>query len=447
MSFTLEITGLAYGGSGIGRDCCGKVVFVPFTTPGDVIEAEVIKEKKRFSEARLLNILKPSPLRDEALCPVYGQCGGCHLQHIRYSEQVLWKERIFSETLKRIGGLELPPLDPPVSCQSQYHYRSKVRFHVRGRRWGFFRKGTVDIVEIAGCPIADPMINSAFAELRSFITHDAAMKPIGRFLSSVEIGVSPQDERVVASITLRRPLQGIPWESMLSAIKVLKGLEVGVASARGRGRALYKGGDRELLYKTGGLTMSSHVSSFAQINRVQNERLIRRVLDYASLKGDESIVELFCGAGNVSFHLALHSTRLQAVDSDEGAIRRARQWAKEAEGEFHGLEFFAMEAAKWLEENLKTLETSHLDMVVLDPPRAGDSETIELLGRLLPSSIIYVSCSPPTMARDLKMLAHAGYDVSRASIIDMFPETSHIEGIALLSFGKKKVRQRKPTGE
>ncbi|MFQ5353562.1 MAG: class I SAM-dependent RNA methyltransferase [Thermodesulfobacteriota bacterium] len=443
MSLTLEITGLAYGGSGIGRDA-GKVVFVPFTAPGDVIEAEVTKEKKRYSEARLRKILTPSPIRDEPLCPVYSRCGGCDLQHIRYSEQVLWKERIFSETLKRIGGLILPPLDPPVPSESTFHYRSKVRFHVKGGRWGFFRKGTVEVVDISGCPIADPLINSAFTRIRSLIARDAAMKSLEGYISSVEIGVSPQDERVVASITLRRPLQGIQWASLLSAVDLLKGLEAGVASSGGRGRVLYKGGDRELLYKTRGLTMSAPLGSFAQINRAQNERLIERVLDYASLKGDEKIIELFCGAGNLTFHLAPFSARLQALDSDEEAIRRAGQWALAANGAISGLEFVAMESARWLEENLKKLETSGVNMVVLDPPREGDSEAIELLSRLRPSSVIYVSCSPPTMARDLKILAEAGYIVKRASIVDMFPQTGHIEGVALLSFEKKKAGQRKP---
>ncbi|MFQ5479972.1 MAG: class I SAM-dependent RNA methyltransferase [Thermodesulfobacteriota bacterium] len=439
MSLTLEITGLAFGGSGIGRDS-GKVVFVPFTAPGDVVEVEVTKEKKRYSLARIKKIIKPSPIRDEPLCPVYGQCGGCDLQHIKYSEQLLWKERIFTETLRRIGGLTLPPLDPAIPSEKRYHYRSKVRFHVKGGRWGFFRKGTVSIVDIKECPIAAPLINRAFTELRDLVRGNAALAPLVKALSSIEIGLSPLDNKVVASINLRKPLQNIPWASILSAVKPLKGLEARVAMEGGKGRVLYKGGDRDLRYETLGLTMSSPVSSFSQINRAQNERLIGRLLDYASLQGDESIIELFCGAGNLTFHLAPLVSRLMAVDSDEAAVKRARQTADGLDGRYKGLEFFIMEASKWCEENLKTLETSAIDMVILDPPREGDSETLRWLGRVRPSRIIYVSCSPPTMARDLKILSGAGYDIEGASIMDLFPETGHIEGIALLSFGKKKVR-------
>ncbi len=439
MSFTLEITSLAYGGSGIGRDS-GKVVFVPFTAPGDVIEAEITKEKKRYAEARLLKIITPSPIRDEPLCPVYGHCGGCDMQHIQYSEQVLWKERIFSETLKRIGGLILPPLDPPVPSCKSYHYRSKSRFHVKGGKWGFFRKGTVSIVDITECPIADPLINRAFAEIRAFVTGTAAMAPLKKALSSLEIGLSPVDEKVVASINLRRPLQGLSWHSLLSAVEVLKGLEVRVASEGGKGRVLYKGGERNLLYKTGELIMSSPLGSFAQINRAQNKRLIERVLEYADLKGNENIIELFCGAGNLTFHLAPLVSRLMAVDSDKAAIKQARLSVQDSDKEYNGLEFFSMEAAKWCEENLKNLETSSIDMVVLDPPREGDTETLRWLSRFTPARILYVSCSPPTMARDMKILANVGYNIDRVSMIDLFPETGHIEGLALLSFGKKKVR-------
>ncbi len=434
MSITLEITGLAYGGSGIGRDS-GKVVFVPFTAPGDLVEAEIVKEKKRFCEGRLEKILEPSPLRDEPLCPLFGACGGCDLQHIRYGEQVLWKERIFAETLKRIGGLELPPLDPPIPSESSYNYRSKVRFQVKGPRWGFFRKGSVEVVDITECPIADPRINRVFSLLRAFIKKTKGMEPIRKALASLEIGVSPADDMLVLSIGLRRSLQGINWEALLSAVDGLKGLEVRVVSGPAKGRVLFKGGDRELLYQTSGLTVSSPVDSFAQINRAQNERLIERVLEYASLNGDESIIELFCGAGNLTFHLASRCANIKAVDSDERVIKRARAAASSAADKLQGVEFFTMEASEWLKENLKTLEKSSVDMVVLDPPRSGDSETLRWLARLRPASIIYVSCSPPTMARDLKILVEQGYEVLRSSIIDLFPQTGHIEGVALLSFG------------
>jgi len=430
---TLEITALAYGGAGLGRDS-GRVIFVPFTAPGDVVEVELVKEKKRYAEGRLLNIVKPSTLRVKPPCTVYGACGGCDLQHIRYDDQLFWKEEIFRETLKRIGGLDLPPLDPAEPSEGQYHYRSKARFQIKGDKWGFFKRGSDEVVDIKECPICDPLINRAFNRIKSIVMEEEAMAPLHGALRSLEIGVSSEDNRVVASFGLRRLCKGLPWKPLLEAVEGLKGLEVSYVSRRLKGQKKYRVGDTNLSYDTAGLKMASHIGSFSQINRAQNERLIERVLEYASLKGDETVVELFSGAGNLTLHLGRASGRLLAVDSDKAAIASAMRSA-EASGEaLEGLEFFTMEASEWLKENFKSLETASLDMVVLDPPRGGDSETLEWLGKLRPKSIIYVSCSPPTMARDMKILAEAGYKVQRASVIDLFPQTGHIEGVVLLSF-------------
>jgi len=442
---TLEITALAYGGAGIGRDS-GRVIFVPFTAPGDIVEVELVKEKKRYAEAKLCNIIKPSTLRVEPACPVFGSCGGCDLQHIRYNDQLFWKEEIFRQTLGRLGGFAMPSMDPSIPSETQYGYRSKARFQIQGEKWGFFRKGSVDVVDISECPLVDPLINKAFGEIRVFIMGQIAMKPLRETLCSLEIGLSGMDNSLVASFGMRRSCKGVPWKALLSAVEGLKGLEARILTGRGKGRRVYTGGDPILCYESGGVKMASPINSFSQINRAQNERLIERVLEYAALRGSETVVELFSGAGNLTLHLGRVAGRLMAVDSDREAIASAMSSAKALDKATDGVEFFVMKSGKWLKENFKALESSYIDMVVLDPPRGGDSVAIELLGRLRPRLILYVSCAPPTMARDMKILAGAGYDVLRASIIDLFPQTGHIEGLALLSFGKKKVRQRKPIG-
>jgi len=179
MSVTLEITGLAHGGAGIGRDS-GRVVFVPFTAPGDVVEVELTREKRSFAEGRLLRVLSPSEARVEPRCPVFGMCGGCDLQHMAYSEQVVWKERIFRETLERLGGLGVPQLDPAIPSRREYHYRSKARFQVRGGRWGFFRKGSTEVVDISDCPIAEQPINRALGQIRGFVQGSRRMRALPR---------------------------------------------------------------------------------------------------------------------------------------------------------------------------------------------------------------------------------------------------------------------------
>ncbi len=432
MSITLEITGLAHGGAGIGRDN-GRVVFVPFTAPGDVAEVELTKEKRSFAEGRLLRVLSPSKVRVEPRCPVFGRCGGCDLQHIAYAEQVGWKERIFRETIERLGGLVVPPMDPAVPSRREYHYRSKARFQVRGERWGFFRKGSTEVVDIADCPIAEQPINRALKELRGFVQASRRMRALPSVLVSMEIGFSPHDRGVVVSLGLKRGLRGLAWRSFFSHVQGLKGLEVRDTRRKAAGRVLFSEGDTDLVLKSGGLLQKTPVSSFSQVNREQNARLAERVVEYAGLQGDETVLELYCGAGNLTAHLGQRAGRVMAVDSDRAAIEAARGGPGGAGSTGRGgAEFHLGRAARWLDNNLQDLEKEPPRVVVLDPPRGGDSEAAALIGRLGPDRVVYVSCSPPTMARDMKILAGAGYIIRRASVIDLFPQTGHIEGICLL---------------
>jgi len=444
LSLTLEIRGLAYGGAGLGRsdDLGGRVVFVPFTAPGDVVEAEVVLQKKRYAEASVQRVIRPSPLRVEPACPVFGICGGCDLQHMDYRAQVEWKERIFSETLTRIGGIKLPSLDAALPSDKEYHYRSKARFQVRGGRWGFFRKGTTEVVDIEECPIAEPPVNSAFREIRAFIAGERRMRPLQGVLSFVEIGYSPLDNKVVASLGLKRNMRGTPWKALLRGVLGLKGLEARDLRGRGRGRLVFREGDMALSSMSAGFALATPMGSFSQINRDQNERLIERVMEYADLKGEETIMELYCGAGNLTRRLGGTARRVLAVDSDHAAISAARRVAGAGANRQDGVEFMRARAAAWLQDNLKTLENTRVDMVVLDPPRTGDKEAMKWLARLGPERIIYVSCAPPTMARDMKVLAQNGYKLKRASIIDLFPQTGHIEGICLLERGAQEKEEK-----
>ncbi len=440
MRITLEIRALANGGAGIGRyDGC--VVFVPFTVPGDVVEAEITRQRRSYAEASLLEVLTPSPLRVAPRCPVFGRCGGCDLQNMAYAGQVAWKERIFTETISRLGCLEVPRLDPAIPSRREYNYRSKARFQVRGGNWGFFMKRSTEVVDIEECPILERPLNRAYREIRALVQGSRRLGPLKTVLSSLEIGVGSLDKGIVVSLGLKRGLRGLAWKTFFSHIEGLKGLEVRDIRRRAQGRLLFSSGDVTLAYDAGGLHERVPIRSFSQINREQNRRLVERVMEYASLKGAENVVELYCGAGNLTTHLGRKARRVIAVDSDTASIEAARNALEGAGTRARAaIEYYVAEAAPWLEKNLKDLERNPPHVVVLDPPRGGDREAVAILAGLAPPRVVYVSCNPPTMARDMRALAEAGYLIKRASVIDLFPQTGHIEAVCLLERDVGRVR-------
>ena len=425
MKVVLTIDSIAAGGAGVARDQGGRVVFVPFTVPGERVEAEITLEKSRYAEAVPIRVLEPSPLRTAPACRHFGACGGCELQHMTYEAELASKERILCDALERLGGLRPRRTDPLIPSPREYGYRARARFHVRRGRWGFFRRGTRDVVELEECPVLEPLLWEAFEETRGFLRGAERMDPLCWALSSVEMALSSTDRAVVASFSLRRPLKGLPWGALLKGVGILKGVEV-----RSAGALLYRGGSRTVSFEAAGLSVRAPVSCFAQANREQNSRLIERAMGYASLKGTERVLELYSGAGNLTAHLARASARLVALDSDPRALRAAeamtRHWGVE------NVEFVCARAADWLHGNLRLLERDPFHVVVLDPPRTGDREAVRALAGLGPRAVLYISCSPPTMARDAAVLAERGYVMTRASLVDLFPRTSQVEALALL---------------
>lgn len=418
---TVEITTLAYGGSGIGR-IDGKVVFVPFTAPGDTARVRTTLEKKGFSEAELVELLKPSQLRTSPPCPVFGVCGGCHLQHMDYPAQLEWKQKIFAETLKRIGKIE-PAFDPPVGAPKAYGYRSRARFHIEGKRWGFYELKSHRIVDIVHCPIAEAAINDAFARIKGELS--GMMLPV----YSMELGVSRPD--TVAAVFHVFEDKGADWAKALEGTG-LKGFEVWLSHDRkGKGKKIFSHGDPALGFSAGGLRFEAGASVFSQVNRDGNESLVKKALEYASIRGTENILDLFAGVGNFTLPLAMRTTGpVNGIEWSGEAVKQADANAR-ANGAANA-HFHRGDALNWLLLNRNRLEKERVDMVVLDPPRGGDPELADALKWLRPGRIIYISCSPPTLARDLSALAGSGYRPMRAGLIDMFPQTYHIEAAVSL---------------
>jgi 23S rRNA (uracil1939-C5)-methyltransferase len=422
MSTRVEITSLAYRGMGVGK-IDGKVVFVPFAAPGDEALVEITSEKKFFSYAALIDVLKPSDIRQEPVCRVFGRCGGCHWQHIQYAEQLKWKHEIFAETLKRIGGFEVPSFDPPVGSPLKFNYRSRARFHTESGAWGFFEARSHRVVDIDGCPLLDPLLNETFRGIK------ALLNGADTTLHTVEIGGDLKKKTAVASFHVKK-LTGFDWSGALKEVPCLKGFEVWQKDPenRGRGRRVITEGETRLFYNVGKLTLGADISVFSQANALQNENLVQRVIEMAALDkaarshGDCIAADLFCGAGNLTIPIAVKAVKTIGVDSDREAVKNARENA--TMNNAASVRFVRERAGV-----TRTLEKSRPHVIVLDPPRGGGLDVAKALAGLEPQRIIYVSCSPPTLARDISFLTRHGYSPFKAGVIDMFPQTYHIEGV------------------
>lgn len=424
----VQITSLAYGGKGVGR-IGGKVVFVPYTAPGDEARVEIIEEKKGFSEGALKGLVTPSPLRQAPCCGLYGVCGGCTLQHIGYAHQLEWKQKILEDSLKRIGGIEDIPFDPPAGSPEVFNYRSRARFQVNGGNWGFFETRSHRVVQVDDCPLLDPAINSAFAWIKGIFSSGRPGKAPPIY--AIDIGSDEAVEKAVAAFHVTEET-GYPWEDLLGEAGRLKGLEVWVGRpfSREKGERVFSRGDVLLNYEACGIRYGAGISIFSQVNRPQNRALLERVVEYAALEGNELAVDLFSGAGNLTLPIARRARDTVGVEYSPEACAQASGNA--ALNSIGGVSFIASQAVAWLERNAKPLEKDGVDVVVLDPPRGGELSAARVLSLLRPKKIIYVSCSPPTLARDISLLTGRGYRVARAGLFDMFPQTFHIESVIRL---------------
>jgi 23S rRNA (uracil1939-C5)-methyltransferase len=431
MTKEIEITSLTYGGRGLGR-FDGKVVFVPFAVPGDLLEVNITKEQKNFAEGEIIEILKPSRNRVQPECGVFGKCGGCNWQNIEYKKQLEWKERIFRETLERIGGVEFSGPVETVHSGNPYNYRSRARFQIDQRdvtKWGFFAASSHNVVDIESCPLLDPKLNETFVAIKEYL------KTRKHSLTSIELALSERDGMVVASFYSTGSFAFKPDE-LLASIDSLKGYELfrGRSARPGQKKTerLFKkvssSGDRELFFKVQGMDFKAAMGTFTQVNPTTNDLLIEKLIQVSDINDSERVLDLFCGVGNLTVPLAKLSARAHGVESDKRAIKYAK--ANSAQAGISSVDFDSEDVCKWLKDKgIKSLASPNWDVVILDPPRGGDLDAVTLLGKIAPEKIIYVSCSPATLARDISFLRENGYGISGSVVLDMFPQTFHIESV------------------
>jgi 23S rRNA (uracil1939-C5)-methyltransferase len=413
----IQIEKLAFGGAGIGRTT-GKVVFVRGGLPGDLVKVRITKEKGSYDEAEIEEIVSSSPERTEPPCPVFGQCGGCQWQHLNYFAQLKAKEGILRETLERVGGLKDIEIEPIVPSPKQYGYRNRVMLSV------WFQKGIYNLgyheersrrkIRIEACPIALEPIEETIVRL-------------SKALSSINAPRSPLERIHVASneknayITLVPQFGREPKNLTSLRDHIMKFEETDIVGIAGHD-------EREFEFALLGLKFYSTASVFIQANREIHERLVETLLEWSDLKGDERVLDLYSGIGNFSLHLAKRCQEVVGVDVRAKALNLAKKSAEA--NSISNAVFDASPSEFFVRESVKRGDS--FDLIALDPPREGAKEILKELAELSPKRIIYVSCDPPTLARDLKTLRELDYITLKIRPFDMFPQTYHIESIALL---------------
>jgi len=413
----LSIEKLVYGGYGISR-LSGKVAFVRYAAPKELVDVQVIEEKKDYLQALVKDVVIPSRVRRDPLCPYYGTCGGCQLQHIDYNAQVESKESILRETLRRVARVEDPPLLGSVPSRQELFYRVRVQFKVKGGKLGFFRWNAREVVDIKECPVAHPRINELLPALKECAAHI-------RELQEIQVTYSPLEDSFLVKFITPTEID----KDLLNNLKedCLPKDVVGVGDYS-RLRTLtnrrYWIGKEYLFMKAGRWTYRVSADSFFQVNHTLWEDFIGSVMDGAAYR---KAVELHCGVGFFTLPLSERGNFIEGSDMSPSAIDDAIYNAK-----LNGREnvvFVKSDSRR----HLKNRGGEVIDLLLLDPPRGGlQREELELIVKNRPERVIYISCNPTTLARDLRVLLKGGYTLEGTKLLDMFPQTYHVESINFL---------------
>jgi 23S rRNA (uracil1939-C5)-methyltransferase len=415
---TLAISALSYGPYGIGR-VGQRVWMVPRSAPGDTVVARLIEERERYSIGEIVRLLSPSPARRAPPCPYAAACGGCAWQHVDYQAQLRAKQQSVEDALRRIAKLTGYELKPIVPAAEEYRYRRRIRLQVgEQNRLGFYGQSSHELVEIASCLIADERLNRLIDPLRRW-AHTMSAK-----LEHIEIVAGEEPGETVAIARADNDSEGdhARCRELIESAPGLSGLVLAGRKARSAW-----GNPYITIKLPHGLTLKVEADVFTQVNPEGNRRLIEEFLASAELQPGDRVLELFCGAGNFTLPMARRVAAVTAVEADRRAIANAKRNAGQN----------AIDNIRWICASVPAAVAQLRDRgdkftrIVLDPPRAGAKGLARDLAALEAGRILYISCNPTTLARDLAALDAHGYKLRVVQPIDLFPQTFHVETLAV----------------
>lgn len=451
----LEIIETASEGVCIGRHE-GKVVFVPFTVPGDIADVMLVRSKKNYTDAFIRNLKKPGESRIEPMCPHFTLCGGCRWQHMRYDAQLVMKQKQVTDNLQRIGGIEIENIFPITPSPNQFHYRNKLEFTYSDTRWltdderhsenieprglGFHLPGRFDkIFKVNRCFLQDDYMNEirntaqdvALQQDLTFCNrkeHTGFLRNLmirnssaGHWMITVIFGFD--DEQLISAYinALKEKLPGVKsWIYIINtkANDSLNDLDFHVFS----GPDSFTETMEHLHFSVGPL-------SFYQVNVPQALAMYGMVRKLADLKGTETVYDLYTGTGTIALFVAPHASKVVGIEYVPTAIEDAKKNA--VNNKISNAEFFCGDIAKTLNTSFMA-EHGHPDVIITDPPRSGmHPDVVAQILNVAPEKVVYVSCNPATQARDIALMKDQ-YRLAEIHPFDMFPHTHHVENIALL---------------
>ena len=458
--YEIDITDLGNSGEGIGR-IDGFAVFVHGTIPGDKVRTEIIQMKKSYARGELIEVISPSHLRVKPSCSYSGDCGGCGMQEISYAGQLELKKKWVSDKLERIGGIDSPTVHDVIAMDSPYRYRNKVQFPVgrvsgaekkeRGCNIGFYKIRSHETVNCESCMLqAEPaeviagVIRKYVKEMKVPVYDPKSGTGVLRHVI-IRTAFGTGEVMVVLAATERR-LPGVEWlvEEICDALDGLRNISnedyylesliLNVNKSK-TGEVMGKenitlAGKPTIMDSLLGMKFEISPLSFYQVNPVQTEKLYKKIEEYAGLTGKETVFDIYCGVGTIGLYLSGNAKKIIGIESVKAAVIDANRNAT-----INGIVNAEYICGKAEEELPKLLgQGVQADVIILDPPRAGcDPELLKAAASAGPSRIIYVSCDPATLARDIKILTSFGYKFIEAQPVDMFPHTMHVETVVLIT--------------
>lgn len=441
-SLILKVESVSHQGEGVAK-LNGHTVFVPYGAPGDLVQGEIISVKKEYARALIREVLVPGQ-RVEPQCPWFYQCGGCNLQHLDYRLQLAIKSETVRTTLKKIGGID-PGLVREVLPTRSWNYRNKLQasvgLHQDRLTAGLYRPRSHDLVPVDECHIQHG-VNNRFAAEIAALARDTGITPWDEekntgILRHIMVRHSERTGETLAVCVVSR-LRFPNRDQFLARLRDrLSAVNTLVLNENPRSTNVILGEREEIIWGPGyitdeisGLKFKISAGSFWQVNPDGAEKVYRQVKEYAQLTGRETVLDVYCGTGSIGLFLAQEAGEVNGIESNAGAVKDARDNAVLNKAE--NAKFYTGKAEDLLPQLVKA--GLKAEVIILDPPRKGCAPALlEGVVKVGPERIVYVSCNPATLARDLKTLGEKGYLALEVQPVDMFPQTNHVETIVLMS--------------
>lgn len=425
---TVSIQSLTHDGRGVAH-VDGKATFIDEALPGEEVEFIYTEIRKDYAEGKVVKVLKASPIRAEAPCPHYGVCGGCSFQHVEASAQITVKQDLLTEQFKRIGKVEIPQLWEPL-IGPHWGYRSKARMGVKyvAKKErvlvGFRERRNPFLADIGNCMVMNPKVGLKMIALGEMISELSIRDKIPQ----IEVAIGDTD-CVLAVRVLEPPteadkaiMSAFAKEHELALCLQSKGPDtIEPLNSEDSVMLTYSLPDHDIEFKF-------RPAMFTQVNYEINRQMINRVLDTLDLNENDTVLDLFCGLGNFTLPMAKYAGKVVGVEGDQPLVNHAKENARH--NNLSNVEFYAADLSKDI--SAQPWAQQKYNKIMLDPSRAGASDVLPYFKKWQPELIVYVSCNPSTLARDAGILVNEmGYTLVKAGVMDMFPQTAHVESMAV----------------